>query len=263
VSNVRLLHPDWEYIFFDDDDIRRFVGAEFPEYQAAFDWFPYAIQRVDFFRYLAVYRLGGFYLDLDVFLCKSLIPLLGAAAVFPFEELTLNRFLREGCSMDWEIGNYAFGAAAGHPFLKAVIENCIRSQTEPEWTGLMMQGIPKMFRSDFEVLNTTGPGLLSRTLVEYRTTARDCTILFPEDVCDPQEWHQFGDYGVHLMAGSWRSGGGALHQRLMRGWETWTRTRTSAGSRALGPRRTLPAAPDVSTAPAAPADRCASLLTVK
>src|SRR4051794_2222648 len=90
VANLQLLHPDWEYRYFDDEDVRTFVAAEFPQYQTAFDAFPRTIQRIDFFRYLAVFRLGGFYFDLDVFLSESLVPLTSAGAVFPFEELTLN-----------------------------------------------------------------------------------------------------------------------------------------------------------------------------
>ena len=93
-ANLKLLHPGWEHLYFDDGDIRRFVSAEFPQYQAVFDGFPRTIQRIDFFRYLAVFRFGGFYFDLDVFLSESLSRLLDCGCVFPFEELTANRFLR-------------------------------------------------------------------------------------------------------------------------------------------------------------------------
>lgn len=241
-TNLKLLHPDWEYLFFDDDEIRRFVATEFPQYQAVFDRFPQMIQRIDFFRYLAVFRLGGFYFDLDVFLSESLQPLLDHACVFPFEELSLSRFLGERHQMDWEIGNYAFGSAAGHPYLAAVIENCVRSQETPAWVQPMMEGIPRIFRSEYEVLNTTGPGLLSRTLAEHPDAAGDFTVLFPEDVRDPKGWHQFGIFGVHLMDGSWRTSGGYLRRRLMWAWESWSRRRLTPASSKRGPRRTVPTA---------------------
>ena len=64
--------------------------------------------------------------------------LLDFGCVFPFEELTINMFLRREYGMDWEIGNYAFGAAAGHPFLHAIIKNCVRAQKDPEWVQPMM-----------------------------------------------------------------------------------------------------------------------------
>ena len=71
----------------------------------------------------------------------------------------------------------------------------------------MMAGIPGMFRSEFYVLNTTGPGLLSRTYAENPDLAGSMTVLFPEDVCDETTWHKFGSFGVHLMNGSWRKNG--------------------------------------------------------
>jgi hypothetical protein len=241
-KTLQLLHPDWEYLFFDDADVTRFIATEFPQHQRVFDSFPHRIQRFDFFRYLAVLRFGGFYFDLDVLLAEELTPLLPHAAVFPFEELTLNRYLRERCATDWEIGNYAFGAAAGNPFLAAVVENCVRAQHDDAWAAQLTRGIPALFRSRFEVLNTTGPGLVTRTLAEQTAVASDVKILFPDDVCDSRQWHQFGTFGVHLMEASWRDGGNFLEAKAALLWENWTRRRHLAQSRTLGHTRTLAAA---------------------
>jgi hypothetical protein len=116
-----------------------------PSTGAVFDSFSIPIQRYDFFRYLAVYRFGGFYFDTDVFLAFGLEDLLGFGCVFPFEELTVHSFLRARYAMDWEIGNYAFGTIAGHPFLDANIKNCVRAQQHPEWAEAMMKSIPRLF----------------------------------------------------------------------------------------------------------------------
>jgi hypothetical protein len=236
-TNLRLLHPDWSFEFFDDAAVADFMAREDAKYQAVFAGFPRKIQRFDFFRYLAVYRLGGFYFDLDVFLSKSLDPLSSHDCVFPFEELTLSRYLRQACRMDWEIGNYGFGAAPGHPFLKAVIDNCVRAQDDPSWVAPMLQGIPAMLQTDFRVLASTGPGLVSRTLVENPDLSPQVTVLFPDDVCDEDQWHLFGDYGVHLMEGSWRDQGGFLRRRLANYWEAWTKRRYLPQSRSHGKTR--------------------------
>jgi mannosyltransferase OCH1-like enzyme len=235
--NARLLNPDYEYCFFDDAAIADFVKREFPEYLDAFARFPFPIQRVDFFRYLAVYRLGGFYLDLDVFLTKGLSPLTDHACVFPFEELTLSRHLRGCYDFDWEVGNYAFGAVPEHPFLKAVIGNCIRSLEQPAWALEMYRNIPAPFRGQFVVTNTTGPGLVTRTLAENRDLQGSVTVLFPHDVCEPRNWHHFGNFGAHLMAASWRHADGVVRRRLARMWESRTRRRFMTDSRARGARR--------------------------
>jgi hypothetical protein len=142
--------------------------------------------------------------------------------------------------MDWEIGNYAFGAVPGHPFLAAIIDNCVRAQIDPAWLQPMMTGIPRSFRSEFRVLNSTGPGLITRTLVERSESARDINVLFPVDVCDERTWHQFGSYGVHLMEASWRGRERWLWHKLAIAWEMRTRRRQLAKSRQLGPTRAWP-----------------------
>lgn len=219
MANIRLLNPDYEYLFFDEEKVQAFIDREFPQFRTVFDSFRLPIQRYDFFRYLAVYRCGGFYFDLDVILASSLSDLLESGCVFPFEGLTLSDHLRDHHKMDWEIGNYAFGAAAGHPFLELVIKNCVKAQEDPSWVKPMMRGFPPLFAEEYVVLNTTGPGLISRTLAENPELAETVRVLFPEDVCNVANWNRFGDIGVHLMDGSWRTRSGYLYRRLAQHWE--------------------------------------------
>jgi inositol phosphorylceramide mannosyltransferase catalytic subunit len=238
-ANIKLLNPEFEYLFFDDQQVEDFIDAKFPQHRPVFESFPVRIQRYDFFRYLAIYHFGGFYFDLDVLLASSLESLLEFDCVFPFEELTMHDFLRQEYGMDWEIGNYAFGAAPGHPFLDAIIKNCVRARTDPEWTEPMMRPIPRPFRSDYFVLNTTGPGLISRTLAEYPDASKQVKVLFPDNVCDSKSWHRFGSYGVHLQDGTWRTRGGHLRRRLASIWEVRSRKKQLQQSLKLGNSRSL------------------------
>ena len=215
-SNLRLWNPDFEYLFFDDEALNTFFEREFPQYRATFDAFAFPIQRYDFFRYLAVYRYGGFYFDLDVLLASDLSSLLPSGCVFPYEGLTFSHFLRTRLGMDWQIGNYAFGAAPGHPFLKAVIDNCVRAQKEPEWHKPMSKGFTPFFKDECTVLTTTGPTMISRTLAENPDLAKTVTVLFPDNL---DHWNQFGELGVHLMDGGWRSKSNFLRRRLSLYWE--------------------------------------------
>jgi hypothetical protein len=219
--NIRLLNPDYEYLFFDDAGTESFISREFPQYRAVFDSFRFPIQRYDFFRYLAVYRYGGFYFDLDVLLASGLSSLLECGCVFPFEGLTFSNFLRKHLQMGWEIGNYAFGAAPKDPFLGAVIENCVRAQKDPSWVKPMLRGFPPLLRAEYLVLNTTGPGLISRTLAENAELAKTVMVLWPGDPYDARNWNCFGNLGVHLMDGSWRARDGFLRRRLAQHWELW------------------------------------------
>jgi inositol phosphorylceramide mannosyltransferase catalytic subunit len=241
MMNVKLLHPEFTYQFFDDAMIESFLTDHFPEYEAEYRSFRFRIQRYDFFRYLAVYHFGGFYLDLDVFLARDLTPLLESSCVFAFEELAESQYFWRQFQMDWQIGNYAFGAEPGHPFLAAVIENCLRAKRDPEWVRPMMRGIPPSLRDDFYVLHTTGPGVVSRTLAENPRLADEINILFPADVCNRGSWHQFGTYGVHSMAGSWRPRSSYFSRCLTKLWGHWNQRRMLAESRARGTtRRILP-----------------------
>jgi inositol phosphorylceramide mannosyltransferase catalytic subunit len=237
IQNVRLLHPTFEYLFFDDAQAESFVQNHFPEYRRVYHSFRFPIQKYDFFRYLAVYRLGGFYLDLDVFLAKDLTPLLTAQCVFPFEELSGIEYLWKQFRMDWQIGNYAFGAAAGHPFLAAIIENCLQARADSSWVAPMMKWIPRPFHQEFYVLNTTGPGMVSRTFAENPEMAPTINILFPDDVRNHRTWHQFGNFGVHHMAGSWRGPQDLISLRLLRLWDAWTLRRVLSNARNRGKTR--------------------------
>ena len=237
--NLRLLNPDFEYLFFDDAQVDEFVRVEFPEYRAVFDSFPLRIQRYDFFRYLAIYRLGGFYFDTDVLLASGIEDLLGAGCVFPFEHLSFHSFLSEEYGMDWEIGNYGFGAVSGHPFLDAIIRNCVRAQRDPSWVRAMMKSIPRILRDEYYVLDTTGPGLVSRTLAEYPGARDQVEVLFPKDVCDRDSWYSFGSYGVHLQMGRWRPRKGVALKFLCNRWESRRRQAVLKESVKRGQKRTL------------------------
>ena len=237
MANIRLLNPDYEYLFFDEERVQAFMDQEFPQHRAVFDSFKFPIQRYDFFRYLAVYRYGGFYFDLDVMLASGLSDLLKFGCVFSFEGLTLSDYLRNHLRMDWQIGNYAFGAAAGHPFLNAIIENCVRAQKESNWVEPMMRGFPPFFRSEYFILNTTGPGLISRTLAENAEAAKTVTVLFPDDVCELENWNRFGDFGIHFIEGSWRTRSSYVLRRLAQRWEGLIMKRLLKQSRKLGRTR--------------------------
>jgi len=237
VTNVRLLNPTFEYCFFNDSQVEAFIREQYPAFREAFHSFRFPIQKYDLFRYLFVYTYGGFYLDLDVFLAEDLTPFLDSQCVFPFEELTAVKYFWRRFQMDWQIGNYAFGSEPGHPYLAAILENCLRAKDDPSWVKPMMKGIPKPFYGHFYVLNTTGPGLVSRTFAENPQLSDNVTILFPDDVRDPHGWHQFGCVGVHHMAGSWRGRQGILSHRLRRLWDAWTLRRILSESKKRGKTR--------------------------
>lgn len=218
-SALRRLHPGFEYDFYDDQRVERFIEVECPEYRSLFKSFKFPIQKYDLFRYLVVYKRGGFYFDLDVMVSESIATLLEEDCVFTFEGLTLSHVLANDLKMPWEMGNYAFGASPGNPFLAAIIANCVRAHENPQWVKPMMHGSPAFAEDQYWVLNSTGPGLVSRTFAENPELTKAVTVLMPEDVCNVETWHCFGRYGVHLMEGSWRPHSQRLRRYLARKFE--------------------------------------------
>lgn len=217
-ANARLINPDYEYVFFNDNDVVDFIGQHFPMYLNIFNAYHFNIQKYDFFRYLAVYQLGGFYFDLDMLLCENLSSLLEHSCVFPFERIGINYYLPRAFNMHWDIGNYAFGAAPRHPFIRAIIDNCIKAQTEPYWLQRMLKSIPWLFRKDAYVLCSTGPGLVTRTYAENADLQSEVTVLMPEDIYKRENWNKFGRYGIHIMLSSWRKRRNPVHNIIWRYW---------------------------------------------
>jgi mannosyltransferase OCH1-like enzyme len=108
-ASWRTLHPSWEYRLWTDADIEHFVRSRFPALVPLFDRYPYAIQRVDAFRYLLLYDQGGLYADLDI------------ECLRPFDDL---RECRAVLPMTAPVGlsNDLMMAEPGHPLFLAAIE---------------------------------------------------------------------------------------------------------------------------------------------
>lgn len=226
VANAKLLNPDFEYLFFDDYRINTFIIKYFPEYRKMFDSFRFRIQRYDFFRYLAIYHFGGFYFDIDVFLYKGLTDLLDYNCVFTFERIGINKYIKKQFNMHWDIANYAFGASPGHPFIQAIIENCIKAQKDPEWANIMLKAIPWMFRKDEYVICTTGPGIVTRTYAENQDLRSKVKILIPGNIYDKKNWSQFGNYGIHFSGFEkqvdWRKKKNIFYRKIWNYWRSKT-----------------------------------------
>ena len=59
------LNPEYEYRFFDDDDIITFLKTDFPDYLQGYNRLKFGASKADLWRYLIIYRYGGIYADID------------------------------------------------------------------------------------------------------------------------------------------------------------------------------------------------------
>lgn len=85
-ASWRRHHPDWEYRFWTDDDLTKFVARHYPQHLDLFLSYPDQIQRVDAARYMILHHFGGFYADLDIVCEKPFDDLRGFDVMLPATE---------------------------------------------------------------------------------------------------------------------------------------------------------------------------------
>tara|TARA_B100000282_G_scaffold239491_1_gene182222 strand:+ start:867 stop:1547 length:681 start_codon:yes stop_codon:yes gene_type:complete len=198
-ENLMKHKNNWNYLFFDDNDIVKFIQTKMPTYYDFFKNLQFKIQQIDFFRYLVIYYYGGLYLDLDVFIDSDLQDLRLYDCAFPIELKNINDTLLVNKNQNFLIGNYAFYAKPRHPFIKSIIDHI----TNPKITIQDIELGCKHNNDPSEqvfVYYTTGPILVSYTYSNY-ANKNSITLLQPEPFKD----NCFGKYGSHKMYGSWKT----------------------------------------------------------
>ncbi|MBK8390428.1 MAG: hypothetical protein IPL23_14595 [Saprospiraceae bacterium] len=197
-SHLRALHPNWEYRMYDDKACAYLVNDSFPELKEIYNAVPFNIMRADIFRILAVYLHGGFYFDLDVSFHKTLDELVVNTSVFATELiLTAGDLEINPDHHPIRIANYGFGSEAGHPFFLTIIQYWLQHKNQ-----LLSVS------SEVDILETTGPGMLTRLYHSYFAHKKQETELLDlgENLCPKCNCNncQFGDFASHLHYGTWR-----------------------------------------------------------
>ena len=161
IARLRQLNPDWSYRLYDEEAMVAFIGQHYGprllDYFARID--PrYGAARADLFRYLLLYRLGGVYLDVKSSMHRPLSEcirpddryLLSYWRNRPGEEFPgWGLYPELAGSPRGEFQQWHIVAAAGHPFLRAVIERVLANiaHYNPVLDGTGWSG----------VLRSTGP----------------------------------------------------------------------------------------------------------
>ena len=197
VASIKKMNPDFTYMLFTDKDIEEFLKTKYPQYYQTYKKLPVFIQKIDFFRYVAIYHYGGFYFDLDISAMKPLRDLLDHQCIFPIDlHLTPERCARKRfkpfCDKNEKImiGQYAFGAKKKNSFVKKLIDR-------------INDNIDKYIRDEKTdpslnyVYQTTGPDFVTNMYLENEGK-EDVFILYNK------EGQYFGDYARHNHYGTWK-----------------------------------------------------------
>ncbi len=126
INQLKKLNPNWDFRLYDDHDIESFISSEYPNLLAYYQRInpSYGAAKADFFRYLLLYKSGGVYLDIKSSLSKKLDEIASPNTQYILSHWS-NDFGRHPgiANPNGEFQQWHIITVAGHPFLKAVIEN--------------------------------------------------------------------------------------------------------------------------------------------
>jgi len=191
------LHPGWKYRFYDESGCRDIIERNSPYFLPLYDSYALPVQKADIFRIIVVNTFGGFYLDMDVECLLPLDELCEFRAVFG-EEITLTEeeLARKRHKERLRVANFIFGSEPGHPFLLYILREMARESL-------------REIATEDDVLESTGPGLITTVYHDYKEKLRDIVLLRNQEnmcrVCGTISCN-FGNYALHYHAGSWRNG---------------------------------------------------------
>lgn len=177
--------PGWEYKFFDDDDIEKFVSTTFPHYYKTWKSFPHNIMRVDTFRYMWLYEHGGFYSDMDYEYLTNIEHLFYNEDGSPTAP-KIHIIKSANVSSSWS--NSIMASVPKHPFWLFLLNKC----SKKHWSC-----VGRMFT----ILNWTGPGAVTRAIKKWK---KDKRYVKGEIVALPKELNMCNicDHG-DVKPGSW------------------------------------------------------------
>lgn len=156
---VKLYHSFWIYIIWDNIMITKFIKNDtilFHTYKN----FKYLHQKVDFFKYIILYKLGGVYIDMDVRLLKSFDNLIKENNNYDVIVSSLHYNKLENfvlCHNSICINNGIIISKPGSDFLFKIINQIIS----------FPNCYPFDINSSLCINNTTGPSLFTQVYINY------------------------------------------------------------------------------------------------
>jgi mannosyltransferase OCH1-like enzyme len=174
------LHPDWTYIMWDDAAIKNFPMKNKYKFEQAKN----LGLKSDIARYEILYQVGGVYVDFDIECLRPIDIFNHCCDFFACLEDNSER-----------IGNAIIGSKVGNPVLERCIDVIWASDTQV--TGF------------WDVINTTGPGLLTKCFLEVAPSCDQRFVVFPHNFFYPNirvngvNLTKPETYAIHYWQGAW------------------------------------------------------------
>ncbi len=166
VDSWIIKNPEYEYKFFDDEDILEFLRNDFPKYYEGYNMIKYGASKADLWRYLIIYKYGGVYADMDCQCINSLRKWVKPSSEF------VTQF---GTNKD--ICQWLLISAPGNPiFLRAAeksLENIINKNITASYHGfeliknkIFISNQTPLLKFNDNVLALAGPPVLQQVAEE-------------------------------------------------------------------------------------------------
>lgn len=158
----------WDYVLMTDKDNLEFVEKYFPDFLPTYLGYKYPIQRADSIRYMWLYINGGVYMDLDYRMNTSIEHLFDCGS---------GLYFMNSANFPQYWTNSVMASEKGNKFWLEVIERMkVLAANPPAWAK----------GKHFHVMETTGPGMLSKMIQEttYQYTVLPVRLISPRNICD-------------------------------------------------------------------------------
>ncbi|KAF6250323.1 nucleotide-diphospho-sugar transferase [Scenedesmus sp. NREL 46B-D3] len=157
------MNPGYVHRLYDARDRLEFVQQHYPQLLDLFIALPTNVERADFWRYLALHKLGGVYTDSDV---RCMQPISSWNAEHGHDAALLAGIAKRTAHGDTtEFNQFVMAAMPGHPVLASmplIIASSLAS------TFLQGHGVSRQGKlHDAGVLGRTGPGAFTAALRHY------------------------------------------------------------------------------------------------
>ena len=153
INSVKKLNPDYVHKIYTDAEIDTFVNSNFDgEIKKCYNRLNIIVAKVDFWRYLVLYKYGGVYLDMDSTILKPL-----KALIRDEDEAIITAEANPDLYVQW-----ALIFKKGHPILERTIEMVIKN----------IRG--NVYPNDIHKM--TGPSVYSNAINEIHRERYKCDI---------------------------------------------------------------------------------------
>lgn len=190
--------PDYEYKFWNDEDIDNLVKDSYPEYWEMYSSFPNHIMKIDFVRFCFMDKFGGIYADLDYFCYKN------------FEHMLANTtYLVENPFGNDPIENSLFVSQPNTKFFKLCLEECkLRYDSVKKNYSVAIDYAREISRNKktkkvlrpYLVFYVSGTNLLSTVFRNYSSLVST----LPGDIFNNLDYsYDKSYYAKHIHTGTW------------------------------------------------------------